>query len=136
MKSKTVARLLEAVPKDVAIFVDWYADIVVRINQLLREQQMSKKELAEKLDKNPSEISKWLGGEHNFTLRSLAKISAELGEPLLVIPPRKPPVEFQDGYTTRLHTFVSYKNNAVSSSAKFVDIDAKSTPSNHVIHAG
>jgi transcriptional regulator with XRE-family HTH domain len=136
MKSKTVARLLEAVPKDVAIFVDWYADIVVRINQLLREQQMSKKELAEKLDKNPSEISKWLGGEHNFTLRSLAKISAELGEPLLVIPPRKPPVEFQDGIIIKLSRHVTTINNAVSTSAKFVDIYPISTPSNHVIHAG
>ncbi len=89
MRSKTVDILLKSTPKDVEIFVDLYADLVVRINQLLREKAITKKELAEKLDKNPSEIYKWLGGEHNFTLRSLTKLSAELGEPLLEVPKRK-----------------------------------------------
>ena len=51
MRSKTVDRLLKSTPKDVEIFVDWYADLVVRINQLLRENNISKKELAEKMDK-------------------------------------------------------------------------------------
>jgi transcriptional regulator with XRE-family HTH domain len=89
MKSKTVDRLLNNTPKDVEIFVDWYADLVVRINELLRENNINKKELAEKLGKKPSEISRWFSGDHNFTLRSLAKLSAELGEPLLVVPERK-----------------------------------------------
>ncbi|MBK8153774.1 MAG: hypothetical protein IPK61_12495 [Saprospiraceae bacterium] len=43
MRSKTVDRLLKSTPKDVEIFVDWYADLVVRINQLLRENDISKK---------------------------------------------------------------------------------------------
>lgn len=94
MRSKTVDRLLKSTPPDIEIFVDWYADLVVRINQLLHEKNMSKKDLAEKLDKKPSEISKWLNGEHNFTLRSLAKLSAELGEPLLEVPKRKTQTAF------------------------------------------
>jgi len=109
MRSKTVDRLLKSTPRDVEIFVDWYADLVVRINQLLRENNISKKELAEKMDKNPSEISKWLSGEHNFTLRSLAKLSAELGEPLLEVPKRKPHATFISGYSRSVHTFVAYK---------------------------
>lgn len=109
MRSKTVDRLLKSTPKDVEIFVDLYADIVVRINQLLREKGITKKELANKLEKKPSEISKWLNGEHNFTLRSLAKLSAELGEPLLEVPKRKVQTEFvEDGFICRVHTFVSY----------------------------
>ena len=32
------------------------------------------------------EISKWLGGNHNFTLRSLAKLQAELGEEIIQVP--------------------------------------------------
>lgn len=107
MRSKTVDRLLKSTPKDVEIFVDWYADLVVRINQLLREKGISKKELAEKMDKNPSEISKWLSGEHNFTLRSLAKLSAELGEPLLEVP--KAQTAFvEDSFICRVHTFVNH----------------------------
>ncbi len=109
MRSKTVDRLLKSTPKDVEIFVDWYADLVVRINQLLRENDISKKELAEKMDKKPSEISKWLNGEHNFTLRSLAKLSAELGEPLMEVPKRKPHATFISGYSRSVHTFVVYK---------------------------
>ncbi|SDD69480.1 helix-turn-helix domain-containing protein [Niabella drilacis] len=109
MRSKTVDRLLKSTPKDVEIFVDWYADLVVRINQLLKDQGINKKKLAEKLDKKPSEISKWLGGGHNFTLRSLAKLSAELGTPLLEVPKQKAHMEFtEDGFICRVHTFVSY----------------------------
>lgn len=89
MRSKTVDRLLKSTPKDVEIFVDLYADLVVRINQILKAKELTKKDLAEKLGKQPSEISKWLNGEHNFTLRSLAKLSAELGETLLEVPKKK-----------------------------------------------
>lgn len=110
MRSKTVDRLLKSTPKDVEIFVDWYADLVVLINQLLREQGINKKDLAQKLDKNPSEISKWLNGEHNFTLRSLAKLSAELGVNLIEVPRNKvlaPTTE--NGYVVKYHTFVSHR---------------------------
>jgi transcriptional regulator with XRE-family HTH domain len=109
MRSKTVDRLLKSTPKDVEIFVDLYADLLVRINQLLRENKISKKELAEKMDKKPSEISKWLCGEHNFTLRSLAKLSAELGEPLLEVPKKKAQHAFIGGYSRSVSTFVVYK---------------------------
>lgn len=106
MRSKTVDRLLKSTPEDVKIFVDLYADLVVRINQLLREKKISKKGLAEKLQKKPSEISKWLNGEHNFTLRSLAKLSAELGEPLLEVPRKKTSSHFISGYSQSLSSFV------------------------------
>lgn len=107
MRSKTVDRLLNSTPDDVKIFVDWYADLVVRINQLLREKGITKKELADKLDKKPSEISKWLNGEHNFTLRSLAKLQAELGEPLLEIPQKTAHGEFEGNYKFSGHTSVA-----------------------------
>lgn len=109
MRSKVLQRILDNTPKDVDIFIDIYSDLVVRINQLLCEKGMSRKELAEKLEKRPSEISKWLSGEHNFTLRSLAKLSAELGEPLLEVPKRKAQTVFvEDGFICKVHTFVSY----------------------------
>ncbi|MBK8700276.1 MAG: helix-turn-helix transcriptional regulator [Saprospiraceae bacterium] len=121
MRSKTVDRLLKNTPKDIKIFVDWYADLVVRINQLLSEQNLSKKELAEKMDKMPSEISKWLNGEHNFTLRSLAKLSAELGEPLLEVPKRKSHSTFINGYSRSVHTFVLYKKNEPTKPSKIIE---------------
>jgi transcriptional regulator with XRE-family HTH domain len=121
MRSKTVDRLLKSTPKDVEIFVDLYADLVVRINQLLRENNINKKELAEKMDKKPSEISKWLGGEHNFTLRSIAKLSAELGEPLLEVPKKKTQSNFISGYSRSVHTFVVDKKIGIKKPLQVIE---------------
>ncbi len=81
---------MDETPKDVEIFVRIYAKLVVRINEILQAKGLTQKALAESLNKNPSEIHKWLSGEHNFTLRSIAKLEAELGETLLVVPEFKP----------------------------------------------
>jgi len=89
MRSKILQEILDETPKDVEIFVDKYTDLVIRINQILREKGYTQKSLANKLDKSPSEIHKWLSGDHNFTLRSIAKLEAELGETLLEVPVRK-----------------------------------------------
>lgn len=89
MRSKVFQRILDKTPEDVKIFTRHYGDLVVRINSLLKEKGYTQKDLAEKLDKKPSEISKWLKGEHNFTLRSLAKLEAELGAPLFYVPKAK-----------------------------------------------
>ncbi len=137
MRSKTVDRLLKSTPKDVEIFVDWYADLVVRINQLLNENDISKKELAEKMDKKPSEISKWLNGEHNFTLRSLAKLSAELGEPLMEVPKKKARIEFvEDGFMCRVHTFVSYTKLDAKTSGMIWQLAEETEPYNELCNAG
>lgn len=92
MRSKIAQRIVDETPQEVRIFVRKYGDIVVRINQLLREKGYTQKELASKLDKTPSEISKWLNGDHNFTLRSIAKLEAILGEPILIVAKRQPTV--------------------------------------------
>ncbi len=137
MRSKVLQRVINNTPKDVEIFVDWYAELVLRINELLRDQKISKKELAEKLDKKPSEISKWLGGEHNFTLRSLAKLSAELGEPLLEVPKKKAATNFiQDGFICRTHTFVSYQKLDAKAPKKEWRLAEPTKPINNLSNAG
>lgn len=89
MRSKILQELLDETPKDLEIFVEMYGDIVVRIHELMQEKGYSQKQLAEKMGKKPSEISKWLNGNHNLTLRSLAKLEAELGEAIIYVPQRK-----------------------------------------------
>ena len=86
MRSKIAQQILDETPEEVHIFVKQYADIVVRVHQLLREKGWTQKELAGKMDKTPSEISKWLNGDHNFTMRSLAKLQAELGAEIIYVP--------------------------------------------------
>lgn len=89
MRSKIAQKLLNKTPIETKEFVSLYADIVVRINELIDEKGYSQKELAENMGKRPSEISKWLKGDHNFTIRSIAKLQAQLGEPIICVPKSK-----------------------------------------------
>lgn len=58
-------------------------DIADRIDTILRRKGMTQKELAVKMGKRESEISKWLSGRHNFTTKTIASISIALGEPII-----------------------------------------------------
>ena len=46
---------------------------------------MTQKEFARKMGKTEAEVSRWVGGTHNFTLRTIAKISDVLGEQILTV---------------------------------------------------
>jgi len=83
MRSKVAKRIQEETPEEVRIFVRQYTDIVIRINQLLQAKGYTQKDLADRMNKKPSEINKWLKGNHNLTLKTLAKLEAELGEPII-----------------------------------------------------
>ncbi|KQM36466.1 helix-turn-helix domain-containing protein [Chryseobacterium sp. Leaf201] len=96
MRNKFLQEIINQTPKDTEIFVDKYSDIVLRINQILKEKNISQKELAESMGKNPSEVSKWLSGNHNLTLRSLAKLEAELGEVIIEIPLKCYTITYKD----------------------------------------
>ncbi|GAA4932796.1 hypothetical protein GCM10023314_01470 [Algibacter agarivorans] len=86
MRSKIAKRILAETPEETKIFVNLYADIVVRVNQIMKAKGLTQKELAKRIDKRPSEINRWLKGEHNFTLKSISKLQAELDCPIVVIP--------------------------------------------------
>jgi transcriptional regulator with XRE-family HTH domain len=74
------------VSDEVKRFVDHSFDIVNRIYDLLEKQGKTQRDLANLMGKKESEISKWMQGTHNFTLKSLAKIESVLGEKLIVAP--------------------------------------------------
>ncbi len=95
MKSKIAERMLAQMPAETKIFIDKYADLVVLINSIMKERGLTQKDLADKMGKQPSEIHKWLHGGHNFTLRSIAKLEAELGQPLLTVVTPKPQCQFE-----------------------------------------
>jgi antitoxin component HigA of HigAB toxin-antitoxin module len=54
-----------------------------RIDSLMKKQGLTKKQFADALGHRPSEVTKWLSGEHNFTLKTIASLSAFFGEPLI-----------------------------------------------------
>lgn len=83
MRSKVAKRIQDETPEEVRIFVRQYTDIVVRIHEIMQAKGYTQKDLAERMQKKPSEINKWLKGNHNLTLKTLAKLEAELGEPII-----------------------------------------------------
>lgn len=71
------------VPTDVMTEVDMSFAIADEINALMQERGLTKKQFADALNKKPSEVTKWLSGQHNFTLRTIAMLSAFFGKPLI-----------------------------------------------------
>ena len=63
--------------------------IVNRIYDILEAKGMTQKELALKLGKTETEVSRWLSGTHNLTLSTISKVSVALGEDIVIIPGRK-----------------------------------------------
>ena len=86
---KTTAQLcdecLATVKNDVKMELDMSFALADKIDMILREKNISQKQLAKKMGKTEAEVSRWLGGTHNFTLRTIAKISDALGVKLLTI---------------------------------------------------
>jgi transcriptional regulator with XRE-family HTH domain len=74
-----------SIPKEIDIFVNRSFDIVDRIHEILKLKSLSQKDLADLLDKKESEVSKWMTGTHNFTLKTLVKIEDVLGYPIIKV---------------------------------------------------
>ena len=62
----------EEVPKETTRFIDFSMKISEKILDLLDEQEIGKREFARSIGKKESQISEWLSGMHNFTIRTLA----------------------------------------------------------------
>ena len=62
------------------------ADIIARIDAIHKEKNMTERDLARRMGKSDAVISSWTTGFPNLTLRSIAEISAALGEPLIKRP--------------------------------------------------
>ena len=75
--------MLNNVPQDIITEIDLSFAIATEISILMQERGLSKKQFADALGKKPSEITKWLSGQHNFTIRTLAMLSTFFGKPLI-----------------------------------------------------
>jgi len=56
--------------------------LAARLYDLITAKGWSKSEFAQKVNKNPSEITKWLSGTQNFTIDTLAEIGVVLNMPV------------------------------------------------------
>ena len=62
-------------------------DISEKVRKVLEVKGWSKARFAEELGKKPSEVSKWLSGMHNLTMKSIIKMEIALGVDLIHIYP-------------------------------------------------
>lgn len=56
-----------------------------RLDSLMRARGLSKKQFADAIGKRPNEVTRWLSGEHNFTISTLAMLSTFFGEPIITV---------------------------------------------------
>lgn len=68
-------------------FVEKNLSIIEKVNTILDERGITKSTFAEMLGKSPSEVSKWLSGMHNLTLKSIIKMEIALDIDLINLEP-------------------------------------------------
>lgn len=61
-------------------------DVAARIISLMKQRGISQRELATKLGKSESYVSRVLGGGVNLTIKTIAQFEAALGADILIVP--------------------------------------------------
>lgn len=74
---------LASVPKERKAEFELSFAIAERIVEVLKQKGMTQRDLAQKLNKRESEVSKWLTGRHNFTTNTIARIALALDAPII-----------------------------------------------------
>lgn len=78
-------KIVDSIPASILKEVAMEIAVSNRIYELMQEKGLSKAEFARSLGKRPCEITKWLSGQHNFTLSTLAMLSAFFGQPVITV---------------------------------------------------
>lgn len=73
------------VPKEIKEELDLSFAISSKIDALMQERGLSKKQFADQIGKRPSEITRWLSGQHNFTVSTLAMLSSFFGKSIISV---------------------------------------------------
>jgi len=73
------------IPSEIDLFVTRSFDIVDRIHEILSSKNLDQKDLATLLGKQESEISKWMSGTHNFTVKTITRIEKVLGSSIIKV---------------------------------------------------
>lgn len=84
----TFREIVSQVPTEIKMEIDLSFAIAERIDNLIIKKGLSKKEFAEAIGRRPSEVTKWLSGQHNFTIRTLAMLSAFFEESIIIVSER------------------------------------------------
>lgn len=86
-KSKVIDEVFNNLSEEDSLYRKYCLDIALKLHDILDLRDMSQKDLADLMDKKESEISRWLSGMHNFTLKTLIKLQIKLSEPIIEVKP-------------------------------------------------
>ena len=78
-------QIVASIPESIHKEVDMEMAVSNKIYKLMQEKGLSKAEFARSIGKRPCEITKWLSGQHNFTLSTLAMLSSFFGQPIITV---------------------------------------------------
>ena len=84
-KQKWFKEKVKRVSPEIKMEMQLSAEIIARIDTILKEKNITQRELAKKLGKSEAVVSRWTTGFPNLTLRSIAELSVALGEPLILV---------------------------------------------------
>lgn len=88
--SPVITQLLSEITPVEKLQTNTKMTLAARLYDLITARGWGKSEFAEKVNKNPSEITKWLSGTQNFTIDTLAEIGVILNMPVSeLIAPKK-----------------------------------------------
>lgn len=106
-------------PKHIDLYVEKSMDILDRIYDLMEEEGINQRELAKRLDKSEAEVSKWLHGVQNFTLRTVCKLEEAFGKDIIQVSKKRVPISRFTGFTGGATTNMGkLKLSSVRSSAQ------------------
>lgn len=74
---------------EIESFVEKNLTITEKVRMAMEAKNWKSQDLAKAMDKSPSEVSKWLSGLHNLTLKSIIKMEIALRVDLINIEPVK-----------------------------------------------
>lgn len=77
--------MVSQVPPEIKEEINLSFAISNKIESLMQERGLSKKQFADQLGKRPSEITRWLSGQHNFTVPTLAMLSTFFGKSIISV---------------------------------------------------
>ena len=78
-------KIVDSIPASIHKEVAMEIAVSNRIYELMQEKGLSKAEFARSLGQRPCEITKWLSGQHNFTVSTLAMLSAFFGKSIISV---------------------------------------------------
>lgn len=64
-------------------YVDLSDDIAISILEALKKANISKTEFAKRIGKDSSVVSRWLNGQHNFTVKTIVDIENALNQKII-----------------------------------------------------